>query len=87
MSMRTLIELNHDYSENLTNPEFLTFLGRYLASGDERDANILRRFGAAVIGMRHHSANFVIDADTEGFPPTYLDERGRKAANDASATV
>ena len=72
MSMRTLIELNHDYADRLTDPEFLAFLRYYLASGSREHAEHLQRFGARVIGLRHHTDNWIVDADSPGFPPRYL---------------
>ena len=72
MSMRTLIELNHDYADCLSDQEWLVFLARYLASGDSQRAKQLERFGCKVIGMRHHSDKFVIDDGADGFPPFYL---------------
>lgn len=74
MSMRTLIEINHDYSDRLDDPAFVAFLQRYLASGGAREAEQLERFGVRVVGMRHHSSKYVIKGDADGFPPTYLDK-------------
>lgn len=72
MSMRTLIELNHDYSDNLISPDFIGFLAQYLRSGARADAERLERYGARVVGMRHHADKFVIAGDADGFPPQYL---------------
>jgi hypothetical protein len=68
MSNRTLIELNHDYSDRLASPEFSHLLGRYLASGSHEDAEALERFGARAISMRHHSEKFMIGSNQDGFP-------------------
>lgn len=74
MSNRSLIEINHDYWHVLdSHPlDFLAALQRYLSSADNDNAEALRRFGVKVVGMRHHSDKFVIDATAEGFPPQYL---------------
>lgn len=72
MSMRTLIELNHDYSDKLCSHELQAFLRYYLASGSKRDAEALERFGAKVVAMRHHSDNWIVDGNADGFPPRYL---------------
>lgn len=72
MSNRTLIELNHDYADAMEKAEFHAALQRYLSCADRETADALSRFGARVVGMRHHSDKFVVDADAEGFPPHYL---------------
>lgn len=71
MSMRTLIEINHDYADDL-GPEFLAFLGQYLRSGDRESAKPLERFGVRVVGMRHHSNCYIMEGTPDGFPPQYL---------------
>lgn len=73
MSMRTLIEINHDYCGRLDDPAFLAFLHLYLSSGNRENAEQLEQFGVRVIGMRHHADKFVIKGDADGFPPLYLD--------------
>lgn len=72
MSMRTLIEINHDYSHRVTDPECAPFFNRYLASGSRENAMELERFGLRVVGMRHHSDKFIISSDADGFPARYL---------------
>ncbi len=72
MSIRTLIEINHDYAHKVT-LDVVPFLQQYLASGAKDDAARLERFGIKVVGMRHHADKFVIDARADGFPPKYLD--------------
>lgn len=75
MSMRTLIELNHDY-DWFDNLEAVAWLRRYRASGSREDAEALERFGIKVIGMRHHADKFIIDGRADGFPPHYLPTPG-----------
>jgi hypothetical protein len=87
MSMRTLIELNHDYSDRLVSAEFAALLNRYLASGARTDAEALRRFGALVIGLRHHSDNWIIDANSDGFPPRYLTPASVDRSGEAGETT
>lgn len=72
MSMRTLVEINHDYSDRAASLEMLSFLARYLASGSRDDAERLERYGIKVVGLRHHSELYVIDGRADGFPPRYL---------------
>ena len=72
MSNRTLIELNHDYQHELGSAEFAQLLRNYLGSGHKDDAVALERFGARVVGIRHHADKFIIDANADGFPPLYL---------------
>ena len=71
MSIRTLVELNHDY-DWFDTPEALAWLSRYRASGAKEDADALARFGVKVIGIRHHADKFIIDGKADGFPPQYL---------------
>lgn len=77
MSNRTLIEINHDFSHRLDD-DFPPALQRYLASANRETADALTRYGAHVIGMRHHSGRFVLDGTPDGFPVMYLD-RAEKA--------
>lgn len=60
MSNRSLIEINHDHARDLNTPAFLDALALYVRSGDKESADRLRRFGARVFGMRHHSDSFEI---------------------------
>jgi hypothetical protein len=71
MSNRTLIEINHDFAGELGD-EFLQCLGYYLRSANRENADWLKRFGVTVIGMRHHSGNFILDGQPDGFPVQYL---------------
>jgi hypothetical protein len=72
MSLRTLVEINHDYSVR-DQTELLQALQLYLNSGDQRCAERLERFGFKVLAMRHHSGQFHFDKRPEGFPkdPTH----------------
>ncbi len=76
MSIRTLIEINRDYSVR-DQADLLPALQRYLNSASRETAEDLERFGIRVIGMRHHLSNFVIDGEPDGFPVSYL-PRGAK---------
>jgi hypothetical protein len=71
MSNRTLIEINHDYAGHLGDG-FKVALLRYLRSASAETAKDLEQFGVRVIGMRHHSGNFILDGTPEGFPVLYL---------------
>lgn len=75
MSIRSLIEINHDRCGTMSLADreaFLEALDAYVASGSQRTAEPLERFGLRVVGMRHHSNNYVIDGKAEGFPAQYL---------------
>lgn len=67
MSNRTLIEINHDYAGRLDD-EFLKRLGYYLGNGNRETAAELEHYGIRVIGMRHHTGNYVIEGRPDGFP-------------------
>lgn len=71
MSNRTLIEFNHDLAREIT-PEFADALRQYLNSASLESAARLEMFGAKVVGMRHHSGNFILDGEPDGFPVSYL---------------
>jgi hypothetical protein len=71
MSNRTLIEINHDFASDLT-PGFVAELQFYLRSASREAAEALERYGVKVIGMRHHSGNFILDGTPDGFPVQYL---------------
>lgn len=78
MSNRTLIEINHDY-EGRMGDGFIEALGRYLRSASRESAEALERYGARVIGMRHHSGKFILDGTPDGFPPQYLTRAAQPA--------
>ena len=68
MSIRTLIEINHDYTHDLDDPAFVRLFQRYLATGDQRWGDELRHWGLRIISQRHHSADFHFDpANVDGF--------------------
>lgn len=67
MSIRILIEINHDKMNSL-DADLIRTLESYLCSGDEeRHAEALERYGIRVISSRHHSTIYHIPADTDGF--------------------
>lgn len=68
MSNRTLIEINHDFAAYLNNPEFVIRLRQYLSSASKEAAAALSPFGVKVLGMRHHSDQFYIEGEPDGFP-------------------
>lgn len=72
MSNRTLIEINHDFSTEANSVGLLDNLVCYLRSPSRENAADLERFGIKVIGMRHHSCNFILDGEPDGFPVQYL---------------
>ena len=68
MSIRTLIEINHDFTGYI-NSDALDVLRLYLASGDhERYRDPLRRFGIMLIASRHHSTDYRLPDKVEGLP-------------------
>lgn len=70
MSNRSLIEINHDHWDAIKHDpdQFVRCLIRYLHSGSRETGKALEGFGVKVIGMRHHSENFIVEANAEGFP-------------------
>jgi hypothetical protein len=70
MSNRTLIEINHDALE--VSDGLLEALHRYVKSASRENADWLKHYGIHVIGMRHHSGNFILDGTPDGFPVQYL---------------
>lgn len=73
MSIRTLVEINHDMTHRME--DLLPVLTRYLCSGSAEDAERLERFGFNVIGQRHHSAAYHLREEPDGFPPVYSKPR------------
>lgn len=71
MSIRTLIEINHDYGVR-DQDALLPALQRYLNSGSREAAQELEHFGLRVIGLRHHSSPYILDGTPDGFPVQYL---------------
>jgi hypothetical protein len=72
MSNRTLIEINHDFYHRLDD-DFVPTLNRYLRSASRETAEALELYGVRVIGMRHHSGNFILDGTPDGFPVQHLE--------------
>jgi hypothetical protein len=71
MSNRTLIEINHDLPFGDTG--LLVALERYRCSASREAADhLFTHYGVKVIGMRHHSGNFILDGEPDGFPVSYL---------------
>ena len=66
MSSRTLIEINHDYSDRL-DAEFLAWLKLYARSGASNAAERLADMGVRVIADRHHADLYRIPEKTDGF--------------------
>lgn len=71
MSIRTLIEINHDYGRDICKPELLGLLQRAIncAGRDEHQAlEDGTHGGVRVIATRHHADPFWIREGTDGFP-------------------
>lgn len=64
MSIRTLIEINHD---NEIDIEVLAALQQYRRSGHPDDAERLEDMGVRVIASRHHADDYRIPAGAWGF--------------------
>lgn len=72
MSLRTLIEINHDVAGR-EDTGLLVALARYVRSANREHAEALEQYGLRVIGMRHHSGNFIIEGDEpDGFPVKFM---------------
>lgn len=73
MSLRTLIEINHDFADHQRHGDgFAQVLHRYLCSANREMAEALERYGIRVLGMRHHSGNFILDGTPDGFPVKHM---------------
>lgn len=57
MSMRTIVEFNHDYTHKIEEegPEFIAWLRLALNSGDDKWWSELERLGVRKAVMVHHS--------------------------------
>ena len=67
MSIRTLIEINHDKTYSF-DAALIEVLASYLRSGDNnRYAGALERYGIRVISSRHHSTTYHIPPGVDGF--------------------
>lgn len=71
MSLRTLLEFNHDYAA-LGRDGLQEALQLYLNSASREHAEALEVYGIRVIGMRHHSGNFIVEGTPDGFPVRHL---------------
>lgn len=71
MGNRTLIEINHDIS--LADTGLLVALERYRNSASRESADhLFANYGVRVVGMRHHSGNYILDGEPDGFPVQHL---------------
>lgn len=68
MSIRSLIEINHDFTPYLEGG-FLVRLKDYLNSGDSRSADVLTAYGVQLLSQRHHSSEYRLEPHAPGFPP------------------
>jgi len=56
MSIRTAIEINHDFLNVLSDPEAMNWLKMYLSSGEPQKIDGLRHlYGIRFLAQRHHS--------------------------------
>ena len=67
MSMRTIVEFNHDYAHKI-DVEMIGWLRRALASGDSRDWEPLESYGIRRAVMAHHSAARKAVVEGRDFP-------------------
>lgn len=67
MSIRSLIEINHDFCGDLDG-KLVETLQRYLRSGSREYADELDRYGIRVISQRHHSGTYYVESEPDGFP-------------------
>ena len=63
MSIRTLVEINHDkiFMIEQRPDDFADDLLRYLSSGSKEAGEQLEKYGVRVIGLRHHSDIYEIE--------------------------
>lgn len=66
MSIRTIIEINHDQLDKLDDPEWSKELADSLATGDWRENRTYPRRcflpqGVRVLGQRHHSETLKLE--------------------------
>lgn len=84
MSLRTLIEINHDVAGR-EDTGLLVALARYVRSANREHAEALEQYGLRVIGMRHHSGNFIIEGDEpDGFPVKFMPRAPAATASPAA---
>lgn len=60
MSIRTLLEINHDCWGEIDDNrnEFVVDVLRYLGSGSDTDTQRLLRYGIRIAATRHHSEQY-----------------------------
>jgi hypothetical protein len=82
MSIRSLLEFNHDYAHEIqAEPEaFLAALRRYQNCAEHEAAEELERFGVRRVSVRHHADKFFIDEREDGFPAKYINRSERTGA-------
>jgi hypothetical protein len=70
MSMRTIVEFNHDFVHDIrAKPEeFIAYLSQALNSGGKEEWRHLRRFGVTQVVMVHHSTDRKVVAHGTEFP-------------------
>lgn len=70
MSIRTIIEINHDLSVNIDmrSEAFLTALLAFTASSNPRTISALEPFGFHVVETVHHSTDRKVVIEGRGFP-------------------
>ena len=69
MSMRSIIEINHDFAYKIREePEFQALLSNALTSGADRLWDQLRGFGVQRVVMVHHSTDRKVVAHGTEFP-------------------
>lgn len=79
MSVRSLIELNHDLADRMGDPAFLVVLENYLRSTSDENAMALSRFGARVLSERHHSSAYHMRGEPDGFPVRHIPDTKKPA--------
>ena len=72
MSIRSLIEINHDFTHRL-DESFIDALERYLNSASAESADDLERYGVRVISLRHHTGRYYLKGEPDGFPVIPVD--------------
>lgn len=68
MSIRTIVEFNHDRAHQIaSNPdEFINLLGQALNSGSNECWARLERFGIRAVNGRHHSVRATVEVGDHG---------------------
>lgn len=83
MSIRTLIEINHDSANDIVRGKdtFMQLLGMLLRGGDREAIEALKDdWGVHVVSQRHHADTFYIDEREDGFPAKYVNRSERTGA-------